>query len=138
MADLNYLSSIMFPEQYESICQFFIQSNIFGGELDADYIRSEYIKHCVEKFSTFNSCKENLIYNKALFCVVVKVCEQIIEAPVVSSADELVVEGLLEEIYRAQDRNTAYLLLQTYLSQTRSASLNRIFVNAYKTIFPLS
>lgn len=138
ITDFNYLSSVLFPEQYKSICQFLIQANIFGGELDADYILSEFTKHCVGECSTFNNCKENLIYNKALFNVVVKVCEQILETPVASSADGLVVDSLLSEIFKSHDRDTAHLLLLTCLSQTQSILLKKSIVDAYKTVFPLN
>lgn len=138
IADLSYLSSVKFQEQYPAICKFFMTADIYGGSLDADYVLAEYAKHSSGKNSTFIQCKENFCYNKSLFQVVFSVCQGIMETPIVNAADELVVEGLLSDTFSSVNRSIAYVMLQTFLLQTMSGHFRRIIVSAFKSVYPLS
>ena len=138
VADVSYLASVKFPEQYSAICQFFMQANIYGAPLEADYVLAEYTKHSSGKSSTFNQCKENFCYNKSLFQVVFSVCQGIMDAPIVNAADELVVEGLLSDTFSSVNRDIAYMMLQTFVLQTRSEHFRRIIVSTFKSVYPLS
>lgn len=138
VADVSYLASVKFPEQYSAICQFFMQANIYGAPLEADYVLAEYTKHSSGKSSTFNQCKENFCYNKSLFQVVFSVCQGIMDAPIVNAADELVVEGMLSDTFSSVNRDIAYMMLQTFVLQTRSEHFRRIIVSIFKSVYPLS
>lgn len=138
VADVSYLASVKFPEQYSAICQFFMQANIYGAPLEADYVLAEYAKHSSGKNSTFIQCKENFCYNKSLFQVVFSVCQGIMEAPIVNAADELVVEGLLTDTFTSVNRDIAYMMLQTFLLQTISGHFRRLIISAFKSVYPLS
>lgn len=138
IADLSYLSSVKFQEQYPAICKFFMKADIYGGSLDADYVLAEYAKHSSGKDSTFIQCKENFCYNKSLFQVVFSVCQGIMETPIVNAADELVVEGLLSDTFASVNRDIAYMMLQTFVLQTMSGHFRRIIVSAFKSVYPLS
>lgn len=138
VADVSYLASAMFPAEYSETCKFFMEANIYGGPLEADYVLAEYAKHSSGKDSTFIQCKENFSYNKSLFPVVFSVCQGIVEAPIVSAADELVVEGLLSDTFSSVNRSIAYMMLQTFMLQTMSVRFRRIIVSAYKSVYPLS
>lgn len=138
VADVSYLVSVKFPAQYSEVCQFFMQSNIYGAPLDADYVLAEYTKHSSGKSSAFNQCKENFSYSKYLFQVVFSVCQGIMEAPIVSGADELVVEELLSDTFGSVNRSIAYMILQTFMLQTRSGHFRRIMVSVFKSVYPLS
>lgn len=138
VADVSYLASVKFPEQYSAICQFFMQANIYGAPLEADYVLAEYTKHSSGKSSTFNQCKENFCYNKSLFQVVFSVCQGIMDAPIVNAADELVVEGLLSDTFSSVNRDIAYMMLRTFLLQTMSGHFRRLIISAFKSVYPLS
>lgn len=138
VADVSYLASVKFPELYSAICQFFMQANIYGAPLEADYVLAEYAKHSSGKSSTFNQCKENFSYSKYLFQVVFSVCQGIMKAPIVSGADELVVEELLSDTFASVNRSIAYMMLQTFMLQTKSGHFRRIMVSAFKSVYPLS
>ena len=138
VADVSYLASVKFPAQYSEICQFFMQANIYGAPLDAEYVLAEYTKHSSGKSSTFTQCKENFSYCKFLFQVVFSVCQGIMEAPIVSGADELVVEDLLSDTFGSVNRSIAYMMLQTFMLQTRSGHFRRIIVSAFKSVYPLN
>ena len=138
IADVSYLSSVKFQEQYSAICKFFMEANIYGGPLEVDYVLAEYTRHSSGKDSTFIQCKENFCYNKSLFQVVFSVCQGILEAPIVSAADELVVEGMLSDTFSSVNRSIAYMMLQTFMLQTMSGHFRRIIVSAFKSVYPLS
>lgn len=138
LADLGFLVSHLFPKEYREISHFFMRANIYGGDIDSEYVFSEYLKHCSDQESSFIQCKQNLMYCPNLYDCVFSVCERIMGAPILNSADELVVEELMIGLFGAVRKDAANLMLQRFTLQTSSARLKRIMLGAIKSVYPLS
>ena len=59
-------------------------------------------------------------------------------APILNSADELVVEELMTGLFGAVRKDAAFLMLQRFTLQTSSVRFKRIMLGAIKSVYPLS
>lgn len=135
VADVNYL--IHDCAQYQDISHFFMEADIYGGDLDADYVIAEYIKHAAGKPSLFPQCKENLQNCPNLFKTTLEVCDRITRAPIVSTADTLVIEELMSSLFQSLGRTFSLTLLQELVKEETTNRFKLISLHAFKTVYPI-
>lgn len=135
VADVNYL--IHDCDQYQDISHFFMEADIYGGDIDADYVIAEYIKHAAGKPSLFPQCKENLQNCPNLFKTTLEVCNRITRAPIVSTADTLVIEELMSSLFQSLGRTFSLTLLQELVKEKTTNRFKLISLHAFKTVYPI-
>ena len=135
VADVNYL--IHGSDIYQPISHFFMEANIYGGDLDADFVVEEYIKHIAGKPSLFMQCKENLQLCPNLFRITLDVCDRITKAPVVSTADNLIIEDLMSSLFRSVGRPFSLSLLQELVKKGATSRFKLIALHVFQTVYPI-
>lgn len=135
VADINYL--LHANDQYLDISHFFMDVYIFGGDLDADFVLGEYAKHSSGKSSCFQQCKENLRFCPNLFKTILEVCDRISRTPIVSTADDLVIEELMASLFQSLGRLSSLPLLREIVNKDTSARFKLIALHAFQTVYPI-
>ena len=135
VSDVNYLISAFCGDKYNEVAAFFMASNIYGCDLDIDYVISQYEKHSNGDSSVFVQCRENLEYCPSQYPVVLNVCSRLYSKPLLTMADRLVVDDLLTKMFKLFDRQTAMQLLQS--SYRQLPHMRNALCDAFKTVYPV-
>ena len=135
VADVNYLLNE--NEQYTAISHFFMEVDMYGGDIDTEYIFGEYLNYTSGKPSCFPQCKENLQLCPNLYKVVIEVCDRISRSPIINAADNLVVDELMSSLFQSIGRQTSLALLQEIVNKGTSTQFKIITVRAYKSTYPI-
>jgi len=135
VADVNVFVSLFHQDKYLEISHFFVESDIYGGEIDVDYVFSEYEKNVMKEASSFAKCRENLDYNHYLCPVILNFCSRIYFKPFLTSGDTLVINTMLVMMFRKYDNKTAKALLASAYRQL--PHMKQELLTAYKTVYPL-
>ena len=135
VADINYLLNK--NEQYTAISHFFMEVDIYGGDIDTDYVFGEYVKYTSGKPSWFPQCRENLQLCPNLYKVVIEVCDRISRSPIINAADNLVVDELMSSLFQSIGRQSSLALLQEIVNKGTSTQFKIIAVRAYKSAYPI-
>lgn len=135
VADVNVFVSLFHQDKYLEISHFFVESDIYGGEIDVDYVFSEYEKNVMKEASSFAKCRENLDYNHYLCPVILNFCSRIYFKSFLTSGDTLVINTMLVMMFRKYDNKTAKALLASAYRQL--PHMKQELLTAYKTVYPL-
>ena len=135
VADLNYF--LYTNGHYSEISHFFMEVNIYGGDLDAEYVFEEYVKHTSGKPSKFLQCKENLELCPNLYQVTIDICVRITHAPIINAADSIVVDELMSSLFRSLGRQTSLAFLQEIVKEETTTRFKLIAIHAFQSIYPI-
>ena len=135
VSDVNYLIYSFCIDYYGQISDFLLQANIYGCNLDADYVITNYEKHKKGELSTFNQCRENLSYCPSQYTVVLGFCSILLSKPVVTTADRIVAENLLSAMFKLFDRHVGISILASAYKQ--APHMRRELLTAFKTTYPI-
>lgn len=135
VADVNYLLHAC--DRYTDISHFFMDVDIYGGDLDADFVMREYVKHCAGKPSLFLQCKENFSVCPNLYKTIWEVCDRISRTPIVSTADDLVIEELMASLFKAMGRISSLTLLRDVVNEGTSVRFKLLALRSFQTVYPI-
>lgn len=135
VADINYLLNE--NEQYTAISHFFMEVDIYGGDIDTEYVFSEYVKFTSGKPSRFPQCKENLQLCPNLYQVTLEVCDRVSRSPIINAADNLIVDELMSSLFQSIGRQSSLALLQEVVNKGTTTQFKIIAVRAYKSAYPI-
>lgn len=135
VADVNVYMYRFHQDKYLEISHFFVESDIYGGEIDVDYVFSEYKKNVMKVTSSFAKCRENLDYNHNLYSVILNFCSRVYNNPILTSGDALAINTMLIMMFRKYDIKTAKAILASAYRQLPHMKLE--LLTAYKTVYPL-
>lgn len=135
IADLNYYLSK--NDRYSDISHFFMDVDIYGGDIDADYVYGEYVKYTSGKPSRFTQCKENLQLCPNLYQVTLEVCDKISRSPIINTADMLVLDELMSSLFQSLGRQSSLLLLQEIVKEETTTRFKLIAIRAFQSIYQI-
>lgn len=135
VADVNVFIDHFNQDKYESVSHFFVESDIYGGNLDVQYVFDQYEKHMMEEQSSFNKCKENLFYNTYLYSVILNFCVRVITKPIITAVDTLTVDTMLKTMFGKLNQKTAAAIMASAYRQL--PPLRKDLLTAYKSVYPL-
>lgn len=135
VADVNVFVSIFHQDKYLEISHFFVESDIYGGEIDVDYVFSEYEKNVMKGASSFAKCRENLDYNHYLCPVILNFCSRVYTKSFLTSGDSLAINTMLVMMFGKYDIKTAKAILASAYRQL--PHMKQELLTAYKTVYPL-
>lgn len=136
VADINYLLNK--NEQYTAISHFFMEVDLYGGNIDTDYVFGEYVKYTSGKPSWFPQCRENLQLCPNLYKVVIEVCDRISRSPIINAADNMVIEELMSSLFQSIGRKSSLALLQEIVNKCTTTQYKIIAVHAFKSVYPMA
>ena len=135
VSDVNYL--LHDRDDYVSISHFFMDVNLYGGDLDVEYVNDEYVKYISSKPSCFLQCKENLQYCPSQYNTTLEFCRRVSSNPVVTPSDGLVIDNLLSSLFQSMGRQSSLAILQGIIKDKASEQLKLYALYAYKTVYPI-
>lgn len=135
VADVNLLVYYFSQERYVEISHFFVEADIYGGDLDVSYVAEQYERHSKGEDSSFVKCKENISFNFYLYPVVLNVCSQVLSKAIVTPADSLTVNTLLTAMFAKYNRKTSFSILASACKQL--PHMKHELLTAYKSVYPL-
>ena len=135
VTDVNYLLFSFCKEYYGEVSSFLLASNIYGCNLDVEYVLSQYEQYKKGEFSSFPQCRENMSYCPSLYPVALGFCSELFKSSVTSAADRLMAESLLTTMFLKFKRQTALSILTSSVRQ--SPHIKQILLAAYKAAFPI-
>lgn len=135
VADINYL--LKKKEQYTAISHFFMEVDIYGGDIDTEYVFSEYVNFTSGKPSRFPQCKENLQLCPNLYQVTLEVCDRVSRSPIINAVDNLIVDELMSSLFQSIGRQSSLALLQEVVNKGTTTQFKIIAVRAYKSAYPI-
>lgn len=136
VADINYL--LHKNEQYTAISHFFMEVDIYGGDIDSEYVYGEYVKYTSGIQSRFPQCKEDLQLCPNLFKVTIEVCDRISRTPIINAADNMVIEELMSSLFQSIGRKSSLALLQEIVNKCTTTQYKIIAVHAFKLVYPMA
>ncbi len=135
VADVNYYVYFFHQEKFLEISHFLVESNIYGGEIDVDYVFSEYEKNVKGDTSYYATCKENLSFNQYLYPVILNLCSRIYNKPIITSRDTLTISTMLGMMFSRYENRTAMAILSSAYRQL--PHMRQELLTAYKTAHPI-
>lgn len=135
VADVNVLVYHFHEDKYLSVSRFFMESDIYGGDIDVDYVVQQYENHIAEKNSMFAACKENLNYCGHLYSVVLNFCSRVLSKPIITAVDTLTVDTMLKNMFGNYKQKTAAAVLS--LAYRQLPQMRQYLLSAYRTVYPL-
>lgn len=137
MMDVNAYLCHFFRSEYTDICRFFMQANIFGGEIDTQFAFSEYNKFAVGQQSLFKNCQENLTLSPVSYTQVIDLCFEISRRAVLLDIDLLMIESLFHDMFALFDHHYAGIVLRLILAKTQDPVLRKRAQSAFHIVHPL-
>lgn len=135
VSDVNYLIYTFYREKYNTVVSFFMESNIYGCDLDLGYVLNQYEKHSAGDVSTFAQCRENLSCCPSLYQVVLNFCSYLYSKQFKTTADGLIADNLLTTLFKQLDRGVAIKLLNT--SSRQFPHMKQELLIAFKIAHPI-
>lgn len=135
VADVNMYIYHFHKAEYVEISHFFIESDIYGGDIELDYVLQQYDRHLADEPSSYLKCQENFSVCDYLYPVVLNFCSRLLSKSILSPADTLTVDSLLNNIFSHYDKNIATAILVSATQQL--PHMKRELLNAYRTVYPL-
>lgn len=135
VADVNLLVHQFCQERYVEVSRFFVETDVYGEDIDVEYVVDQYERHARGEESSFVKCKENLSFNLFLYPIVLNVCSRIMSKAVISPADSLTVDAMLNSMFGKYNRNTSFSILASSCKQL--PHLKHKLLTAFKTVHPL-
>lgn len=137
MSDVNAFVNHFYPDKYTDICQFFIQTNIYGGEIDVRFAIDEYNKYALGQVSLFKNCQENLTLSRVSYIQVVDLCIAISQRSVLLEVDLLMIEALLHDMFVLFNQQEASLVLRFIFSKTHNPIVRERAQSAFVLAHPI-
>ena len=134
-SDVNYLIRTFCKDHSKEVSTFLLQSNIFGCDIDLDFVYSQYEKHGRGESSLFPQCRENLSYTSSMFMVTFDFCYRLYNKKVITSADALLVDSLLIAVFKHTTRTTATAMMPHLINEF--PLMEQALVSAYNTVYPV-
>lgn len=134
VADVNVLVYHFHQDKYLEISHFLVESDIYGGEMDVDYVVAEYEKNATVGTSSFAKCRENFDCNHYLYPVILNFCSRVYSKPIITSSDTLAVNTMLVMMFKKYDNKTATAILASAYRQL--PHMKQELLTAYKTVYP--
>lgn len=135
VADVNVFISFFYKDNYADISHFFVESDIYGGDLDVDYVLKQYEKYIAEVDSCFAKCKENLNYCGYLYTVVLNFCARLLAKPIITAVDTFTVDTMLKAMFSRYNKKTAAAIMASAYRQL--PNMRHDLLLAYRAVFPL-
>ena len=135
VSDVSCLISVFCSDHSNQVSEFFLRSNIYGGNIDAGFVYSQYEKYERGEMSLFQQCRENLTYCSFLFPETLAFCDCLYNKVVFTNADALVMDGLLTAVFKQFDRDFSTKILAAALEQY--PQMKQALVSAYQRVFPI-
>ena len=135
VADVNVLIAHYLKEKYEDISHFFVETDIYGGDIDVDYVLKQYEKHSAGDESSFEKCKENLNYCGYLYPVVLNFCARLLAKPIITTVDTLTVDTMLKDMFSRYNQKTAAAIMASAYRQL--PDMRQDLLMAYRAVYPL-
>ena len=135
VADANVFIAHFHKDKYEEISRFFVESDIYGGEIDVEYVLQQYEKHLIGEPSSFEKCKEALFNSPYLYPIVLNFCSRVYSKPIITAVDTLTVESVLRTMFGKYNQKMAASIFASAYRQL--PPLRRDLVMAYRSVYPL-
>lgn len=135
VADVNVLIYHFHQNKYLDVSRFLVESEIYGGDIDVDYVLQQYEKHLAEEPSSFAKCKENLNFCRHLFPVILQFCSRVLSKPVINAVDTLTVDTMLKNMFSNYEHKEAASILAFAFRQL--PHMKQELLTAYRTVYPL-
>ena len=135
VSDVSCLISVFCSDHSNQVSEFFLRSNIYGGNIDAGFVYSQYEKYERGEMSLFQQCRENLTYCSFLFPETLAFCDCLYNKVLFTNADALVMDGLLTAVFKQFDRDFSTKILAAALEQY--PQMKQALVSAYQRVFPI-
>ena len=135
VADVNMFIYHFNQDKYLDISHFFVESDIYGGDIDVDYVFEQYEKHLAEEDSSFAKCKENLSYCGYLYPVVLNFCARLLTKPILTAVDTLTVDTMLKAMFSRYNQKTAAAIMASAFRQL--PNMRHDLLMAYRAVYPL-
>ncbi len=135
VADVNVFISHFHPDKYVEVSHFFVEADIYGGDIDVDYVMNQYERHLEGDESSYAKCKENLKYCGYLYPVILNFCARLYAKPIITAVDTLTVDTMLKEMFSRYSQKTAYAIMASAYRQL--PNMRRDLQMAYRSVYPL-
>jgi hypothetical protein len=117
------------------VSHFFIESDIYGGGMDVEYVLQQYDLYVLDKDSSFSKCKENLFYSLYLYPVILNFCSRITQKKIMTAIDTLTIDTMLRTMFGKLEQKTAFSVVVSAYKQL--PHLRQELLTAYKAVYPL-
>lgn len=135
VADVNLIISHFHQDIYVDVSHFFIESDIYGGGMDVEYVLQQYDLYVLDKDSSFSKCKENLFYSLYLYPVILNFCSRITQKKIMTAIDTLTIDTMLRTMFGKLEQKTAFSVVVSAYKQL--PHLRQELLTAYKAVYPL-
>lgn len=135
VSDVNMYISHFHQDKYTDVSHFLVESDIYGGDIDTDYVVQQYERHILEEESGFSKCKENLSFCSSLYPVVLNFCARVLSKPIITAVDTLTVESMLRTMFSKYNQKTAAAILASAYRQM--PQMRQALLAAYRSVYPL-
>lgn len=134
---VNTITQKYYPDQYEKVCQYFIERHIIGADISTEYLISEYTKFLNKENNSFNVCKLNLAFNHTVFNNTYELCKHILSKDLITQDSTLLVTTLLTEMFKLYDYKTSLMLCRNLCKVSSSEILKRCILDAFRIAHPI-
>ena len=134
---VNTITQKYYPDQYEKVCQYFIERHIIGADISTEYLISEYTKFLNKENNSFNVCKLNLAFNHTVFNNTYELCKHILSKDLITQDSTLLVTTLLTEMFKLYDYKTSLMLCRNLFKVSSSEILKRCILDAFRIAHPI-
>ena len=135
VADVNLYMALFHPDNYTDVSHFFIESDIYGGDIDVKYFLDQYEKDVQGKENSFVNCKENVSFCLCLYPVILNFCSLVLTKSTITPGDKFVVDSLLRSMFSRYEQRTALSILTSAIKQL--PHMKQILLAAYKSIYSI-
>ena len=135
VADVNMLVSHFHQDMYVEISRFLVESDIYGGVIDVDFVLEQYDRHLAGEESSYEKCKENLNYCGYLYPVVLDFCARLLARPIITAVETLTVDTMLKAMFGSYNQKTAKAIMAS--AYRRLPNMRNELLMAYRAVYPL-
>lgn len=135
VADVNLYISQFHQDKYQEISHFFIESDIYGGDIDDEYMLGQYEKYIQGEDNSYVKCKENVYFCPNLYPVILNFCSQLMTRQIIMPGDSLTVGSFLKTMFR---RLNPQIARSVFASAYRNMpQIRQELQTAFSSVYPL-